>query len=120
MNTPTPIVALVADLIFRSRITAEARAAGVELAVIGQPAKLATTDGGALIVDLNLNGAIAAAAQWAVATGNPVIGFVSHVDEQTIAEARAAGIQNVVARSRFVQVLPLWLESQRAKPQKNG
>lgn len=63
-----------------------------------------------LIVDLNQPGAIGAAAEWGRSCGWPVVGFVSHVDADTIAAAREAGITQVLARSRFVEVLPQLLK----------
>jgi len=59
-----------------------------------------------LLVDLNLEGAIEAAAAWQKAGGGAVVGFVSHVDAQTISDAKAAGIGRLLPRSRFVQILP--------------
>ena len=101
-------IALVRDLMFSSRITATARAAGVEVTVVREPGKLAEASGaGLLIVDLNLEGAIEAAVAWKGATaGGQVVGFVSHVDTQTIQRAREAGIGRVMARGEFVRVLP--------------
>jgi len=101
-----PILALVSDLMFSSRISAEARAAGSPLKIVRQPAQLGDLDGRLLIVDLNQPGAIAAAAAWAKMRGRPVVGFVSHVDAAAIAEARAAGLATIMARSKFVEVLP--------------
>jgi hypothetical protein len=101
-------IALVRDLMFSSRITATARAAGREVTVVREPAKLAEAGGaGLLIVDLNLEGAIAAAVAWKDATADgQAVGFVSHVDMQTIQQAREAGIDRVMARGEFVRVLP--------------
>ena len=107
-----PTVVLVSDLIFTSRIIAEARACGGVITIVRQPRALAGKAGRALIVDLNLAGAIAAAADWRRATGKPVIGFVSHSDQPTIEQARAAGIDQVMARSRFMQILPELLRPQ--------
>ena len=59
-----------------------------------------------LVVDLNQVGAIEAARTWKETSGGVVIGFVSHVDVETVNRARAAGIDQVMARSRFVEVLP--------------
>src|ERR1700722_1992160 len=101
-----PTLALVADLMFAGRIIAEARAAAVPLKMFRQPAQLAGQQGTRLIVDLNFRGAIEAAAAWGTANSAPVIGFVSHTDDQTIAQARAAGLPQGLARSRFVQTLP--------------
>jgi len=40
-----------------------------------------------------------------------VVGFVSHVQTETIAAARAAGIDEVMARSAFVARLATLLEN---------
>jgi hypothetical protein len=104
-----PVLVLVRDLMFSGRIMAEARAAGATIKSIRDPndlAKLAEGDSTLLIADLNLPGAIPAAAQWRDAGNRTVVGFASHVDAQTINEARTAGIDQVLARSRFVQILP--------------
>ncbi len=107
-----PVLALVRDLIFASRITATATSVGATVQLVREPARLANQPGRRLIVDLNLPGAIEAAGDWMRATGGDVVGFVSHVDTQTINCARAAGISKVLARSRFVEVLPDLLASQ--------
>jgi len=94
---------------FSSKITATARALGTEVQIIRDPAKLADQNGRLLIADLNLPGAVEAAAAWHQA--NPAaraLGFVSHVDTDTIHKARAAGLE-VVARSGFVETLPTLL-----------
>jgi hypothetical protein len=103
-ESSTPVLALVRDLMFSGRIMAEARAAGVECAIVRDPAKL-PPGGKLLIVDLNLAGAAPAAAEWQKG-GGAAVGFVSHVDEQAIAEARALGIRQILARSGFVERLP--------------
>ena len=94
---------------FSGRIMAEARAAGAAVRVVRDPQLLegsADTQAKLLLVDLNLPGAIEASSQWKKGGERRVVGFVSHEDGQTIAEARSAGIDQVLARSRFVQVLP--------------
>jgi hypothetical protein len=105
-SPPGEVRALVRDLLFTSRITAAARAANVPLAIVRNPADLAPTPARRLLVDLNLPGAIEAAAEWKRLTARPVTGFVSHVDTDTITRARAAGLDQVLARSRFVEMLP--------------
>jgi DNA-binding NarL/FixJ family response regulator len=100
------VVALVRDLMFISKITAAARAAGREVVVVRRPVELPGTAGDRLIADLNLADAIAAAAQWKQATGGEVIGFVAHTDAAAIAQAQQAGLDQVMPRSRFVEVLP--------------
>ena len=105
------IIALVRDLIFASRITATARAQGVEVGLLRDPAALGAEGGGRLLVDLNQPAALEAAAAWKAIepAEREVIGFVSHVDADTIAAARAAGIDQVLARSAFVEKLPALL-----------
>ncbi|MGD0390669.1 MAG: hypothetical protein ABSC42_17125 [Tepidisphaeraceae bacterium] len=109
-ETDSPLIlVLVRDLTFSGRILAEARAAGAPVKVIRDPAQVSKLDGVGgklMIVDLNLPGAIAAAGHWRETAGRTVVGFVSHEDAQTIAQARSAGVDQVVARSRFVQILP--------------
>jgi DNA-binding response OmpR family regulator len=112
-----PILVLVRDLMFSGRILAEARAAGVSVKVIRDPAAVSSAssaDPMLMIADLNLPGAIAAAADWRNRTAGTVVGFVSHVDAETIAQARDAGIDQVLARSRFVAILPDLLSGKRA------
>jgi hypothetical protein len=100
-----PILALVSDLMFGSKIAAEARAAGTTAKILRKPEQLADEEGGRLLVDLNVPGAIPAAVEWRARTGGDVIGYVSHVDAATTTAARAAGLTTVMARSRFVERL---------------
>lgn len=92
---------------FASKITATANALNVAVTLIRDPAKLNEQEGDRLIVDLNQEGALAAAAAWklAAAERRAVTGFVSHVDAETIRAARAAGIDRVMPRSKFVEEL---------------
>jgi len=99
-------LALVTDLMFGSRISAEAKAAGAQVQILRKPEQLAAAEGDLLLADLNLNGAVEAAARWQQKEGRRVIGFVSHVDSATIAAARDAGLQEIMPRSRFIQILP--------------
>ena len=108
-----PVILLIRDLMFMARVTGTAKELGVPVKVVRDPAKLAAEaapgeagQSGRLIVDLNLDGAIEAAAAWKAAGGGAVAGFVSHVDSDTIRRAREAGIDRVMPRSQFVQVLP--------------
>jgi hypothetical protein len=104
-----PVVALVRDLMFSGKISSTARAAGVEVRIVRDPAKVndaATADGRMLVVDLSQDGAIDAAVAWKQShAGRPVIGFVSHVDTDTIARAKSAGIDRVMARGGFTAQL---------------
>jgi hypothetical protein len=102
--------ALIRDLMFSSRVLGAAKELGTAVKLVRDPAQLLAgaeaAPGARLIVDLNLEGAIDAAAAWKSATGGTVAGFVSHVDSETIRRARDAGIDRVMPRSQFVQVLP--------------
>ena len=106
--TPPPptLLILCRDLLLGSRITAAAQSAGVPFKVVRDAAKLHGQVGGRLIVDLNQDGAIDAAAAWKAATsGADVVGFVSHVDAASIQRARDAELDQVMPRSRFVEEL---------------
>ena len=100
-----PTLVLVRDLLFSSRIAATARAIGVDVKLMRDPAVLAAETARRLIVDLNQPGALDAAVEWKKQSGGEVIGFVAHVDAETIRRARDAGIDQVLPRSRFVAVL---------------
>jgi hypothetical protein len=99
-NPPPSVLLLCRDLMFLSKVTATAKAVGLAVQVVRDPGMLPAV-GTRLLVDLNQAGAIEAAARWKGATGGTVVGFVSHVDTETIGRARAAGLDHVLARSRF-------------------
>ena len=114
--TEPTLLILCRDLLLGSRITAAAQSAGVPFKVVRDAAKLTGQAGQRLIVDLNQDGAIDAAAAWkAASSGADVIGFVSHVDGPTIQRARAAGMDRVIPRSQFVQQLDALVQ-----PRPNG
>ena len=102
-----PVLVLVRDLMFSGRIDATARAADVPVRIIRDPTQLEGENAGVvLIVDLGQPGALEAAAAWKRRKGGEVVGFVAHVDEETIRRAREAGIDRVLTRGQFVQALP--------------
>jgi hypothetical protein len=104
---PLPVLVLVRDLIFATKISSTAKAVASAIKMVRDPAALGNEPGRLLLVDLNLPGAIEAAGLWRTGpAGGTVVGFVSHVDADTAARAREAGIGQVMARSRFVEVLP--------------
>ena len=107
-----PIVVLVRDLLFASKVSSTAKSLAIEVTMLREPAQLATReDRGKLIVDLNQAGALEAAAEWKKRSGGEVIGFTSHIDSDTIARAKALGIDQILARSAFVQQLPQLLSA---------
>jgi hypothetical protein len=101
-----PVLILVRDLLFASKIRATAQSIGATVQMLREPNQLAGAVGPRLVIDLNQAGALDAAVSWKGRTGGEVVGFVSHVDTQTIQSARLAGIDQVLPRSRFVEVLP--------------
>ena len=104
---PAPIVVLARDLLISSRITSTARRLGVSVKLLRDPAALlGDTEARLLIVDLDLEGSIAAAVGWARASGHSAAGFVQHVHAERIREAHQAGIKPIFPRSRLESALP--------------
>jgi len=111
------ILALVDDLMFRSKIKSIAAQRGVGVTFVGSSeAALAKMRGHApalVVFDLNNQrgdplGTLAAMKQDPALASIPTVGYVSHVDVTTINAARAAGVDDVVARSAFtVKLLEL-------------
>ena len=115
----TTILTLVDDLFFLAKILETAKAIGVTV-VTGDarrgPAAIAEAQPQAIFLDLNSRSL--PAVDWIRALkANPatqairVVGFVSHVQEQLISDARAAGCDSVMARSAFTRQLPNLLRS---------
>ena len=109
------ILAILDDLMFTSKIRAAAQHAGVTLAFArsAQSAleQMRSVAPSLAIFDLNNPrtdpiGTIAAMKADATLASIPTVGYVSHVDAETIAAARAAGADEVMARSAFVTELP--------------
>jgi CheY-like chemotaxis protein len=106
-----PIVAVVSDLFFDAKIAGTARAAGVAVEVVRT-----TADAGArldhangLIVDLNLpsgDALVLVRNAKGRRPALPVIAFLSHVQVELAREARAAGVDEVLAKSKFSEQLP--------------
>ena len=111
-----PVLVLVRDLMFSGRIGAEARAAGADAKMLRDPRLLAETDAAAhsrLIVDLDLAGAIQAAAAWkARVPGAQVIAFVAHTNAEAIRSARESGLNQILTRGQFVELLPRLLSGE--------
>lgn len=108
------ILAAVDDLLFSSKIRATAKQAGVELAFARTPDEI-LEQARALrpsLVIFDLNSAKAdPLATIATLKRDPelssirTLGFVSHVHTELIAAARAAGTDDVMARSAFAAQL---------------
>jgi hypothetical protein len=105
MSDAPRVVALVRDLMFASRIFASARTQGLSVKIVRTAAALEQVAGQRLIVDLAEPGAINAAVAWKQRSGGQTVGFVSHIDQQTIADARQAGIDRILSRGGFTAQL---------------
>lgn len=105
------VVVLVNDLIFESKVRACARAVEVEVRVLraAPPEPSATTEYAGAIVDLHLESSdpIEFVREWkARCPDDPIVGFFSHVHADVARRARAAGCDDVLPRSTFVEKLP--------------
>jgi CheY-like chemotaxis protein len=113
---PRPVLALVADLLFRSKIDAAATNAGLTLRVARSAAQLdrhlaAGLVPSIILVDLEdgemdpaaLIGRLKADPRTADA---PLLGFAGHTNVAAIRAGRDAGADKVLARSAMTQMLP--------------
>lgn len=100
------------DLMFRSRISAEARAADRRLTTAATPAqlreKLEASDITLVLVDMDMPDATAAI-QVGAGTGTRVVAYYSHVRDDLRKAATDAGATSVMPRSQFVTQLPALL-----------
>jgi acetylornithine deacetylase/succinyl-diaminopimelate desuccinylase-like protein len=101
------IVALAPDLFFASKIEATLEAAGHEVEMVSSVEDTAEAAGRAelVIVDLHADG-LDPAGLAARLGGKPLLGFYSHVDVDTRAQAERAGFDLVVPRSRMARDMP--------------
>jgi hypothetical protein len=102
------VAAVVSDLFTYSRIESAARIAGVELARVDAPRQV-PPDADLVLVDWS-----ARRPDWsgdlAALHGPRLILFGPHTDLEAHAEARAAGLGPMWARSKLVAELPALLE----------
>jgi DNA-binding NarL/FixJ family response regulator len=112
------ILAIVDDLLFRSKLEAVAAQLGTPL-TLAEDAGQALRPGSAwsrVLIDLNLSRGEALAmvrALRAAHPGLPVIGYCSHVQHDLQQHALEAGCTAVLPRSAFVQQLPALLAAER-------
>jgi hypothetical protein len=109
------VLALTADLLFGSRIQGDLTAAGDEVELLGDEARLRARLGepdrpvaDVLVVDLTdaeLEGAriVETLAAEGVLSSVATLGFYSHVDVQARERAERAGLDRVVPRSRMAR-----------------
>ncbi len=103
------VLAVVSDLMLTSRVRESLLAAGHEVCV--QPTLPDPVKADAIVCDLDTVDADAVAF-----TGVPSLGFYSHVDVETRARAKKAGIDTVVPRSRMARELPELIDGLLQKP----
>ena len=102
------VLALVPDLMDRSKLTA---ALGADVELVATPGHLSqrlTGDGpdpAIVVVDLGRRGTIDALPAIRAATGARIIGFGPHVERDLLSAARHAGCDEVLARSLFFSTL---------------
>ena len=119
------VLALVDDLFFQAKLAETARQVGIVLQTVGTGEALlsaATAVRGAadgprlLLVDLNARAGALQAIETLHAEGNqlPIIAFLSHVQVELAERARAAGCQQVMARSQFTNQLAAILRQAKA------
>jgi hypothetical protein len=105
------IIARVEDLMFRAKIDAAARHLSTPVEFVATTAALAKAcENGAAAAFVELTPevlAVVAKMKKESRTGSiAVVGFLSHVDKKLAEEARAAGVDRVLARSQFSETLP--------------
>ena len=109
-----PIIAVVPDLYFATRIAATAKAAGVALELVPPQravARLAAADVSLVLLELGSRDALALIAELKQAQpGVPIVGFGAHVEAALLRDARTAGADAVLPRSQFVGKLQALLE----------
>jgi DNA-binding NarL/FixJ family response regulator len=113
----TKILALVRDLLLRSRIEAVAAALGAEMTLAStldlaqsRATELAPAIIFADLSDANFPADASARALRAAAPRARLVGFASHVDLKALASARAAGFDLTLSRSEFTAQLPALLK----------
>lgn len=105
------VLVLVDDLFFQARIAETARQVGVAVKTVASGDALVATAAAEaprlVLVDLNARQGALEAIEQLQAAGNasPVLAFLSHVQTDLAARARAAGCRQVLPRSKFTAEL---------------
>ena len=116
------VVAFVDDLFFQAKLSGTAKQLGVELRTCTTADALAAEIGERppklVVVDLNArsNPLKAIENMRATAPGIPVIAFLSHVQVELAEQARAAGCEEVMPRSKFTKDLATILGRAKSEP----
>jgi hypothetical protein len=101
------VVALAPDLFFASKIEETLGSAGHDVAICGTVPEVEELAGASdlVIVDLHSEG-LDPARLSARLGGKRILGFYSHIDVDTRAQAERAGFHLVVPRSRMARDMP--------------
>jgi DNA-binding NarL/FixJ family response regulator len=115
------VVAYMDDLFFQMKLAETAKHLGLEVKVASNPdslLQLIVPPPLLVIVDLNARSApLQAVARLRSAQPNlRVIGFLSHVQTELAQQAQAAGLDEVMPRSKFSMNLPQILSTAVAQP----
>lgn len=117
-----PVLAHAADLLFTARLRDAASSVGTELLLARKPEdwmqQARSRKPRLLILDLDTRSLDPVALITATKTdpelhGIPILAYVSHVREDVIKAAQAAGAERVMARGAFVKNLPQILAPQQ-------
>jgi len=105
------IVALVADLMFESRIDAVARQVEADVRTVRgvEQVRAALDDTSGVLLDMSVapEDTLALIGELKAARGGlPIIAFLSHVQVELTGQTREAGADEVLSRSAFVARLP--------------
>ena len=101
-----PLVVVVRDLVFRSKIHAAAERQGVPLRLAPRGSTLSEAISGlerpTVVADLGEPGLLEQVRAAKAAAPVRVIGYLGHLQEGLMAEARSAGVDEVLTRGQFV------------------
>lgn len=100
------VVAISSDLLLGSKVEGMLAAAGHEATLSPSLAEAPLDEAELIVADLDVENPEAL-----VGVGVPVLGYYSHINVETRSAAEAAGIDQVVPRSRMVRELPKLVEA---------
>lgn len=114
------VIALVDDLFFQAKIRETGKKLGIEVQIVATPDELLAAGRGAgpalLLVDLNArSGGEVLERLNRAGNQKPVVAFLSHVQADLAARARAAGCSQVLPRSKFTRELAAILSQARPR-----
>ena len=115
------ILAIVDDLLFRSKLEAAAVQLGVSLTIAADAGSMPRNGQplSRVLIDLNLSRGDSLAMLRELRAAHPsipIVGYCSHVQQDLQQQALEAGCTTVLARSAFVQQLPELLSENKNRP----